>query len=74
MKVELRKTFQFEAAHLLPQADTTPEKLAQVLAHLLCRRAELSAMAESSRKLGRPGAAGEIAGVLLNCVNRGLHR
>ncbi len=54
------------AAMLLAQAQTTPERLAQILAHLCKNPNELSAMAQKSKTLGRPHATQVIADWLLH--------
>jgi UDP-N-acetylglucosamine--N-acetylmuramyl-(pentapeptide) pyrophosphoryl-undecaprenol N-acetylglucosamine transferase len=53
------------AARLLQQKDTTPQLLANVIAELAQDRTVLQAMAEASRKLGKPDAAVRIAEAVL---------
>lgn len=49
------------AALLLPQAELTPTRLAELLAQLLADPPRRLAMAESARRLGRPDAAQRVA-------------
>lgn len=49
------------AARLFPQKDTTPQQLVEALQTLCRDRAQLAAMAQASRRLGRPDAADAIA-------------
>ncbi|MCW7537364.1 undecaprenyldiphospho-muramoylpentapeptide beta-N-acetylglucosaminyltransferase [Aquabacterium sp. A7-Y] len=59
---------QHGAAHHLPQAELTPERLAELLGGL--DRASLQAMAEKARTLARPRAAAKVADELEKLVNK----
>jgi UDP-N-acetylglucosamine--N-acetylmuramyl-(pentapeptide) pyrophosphoryl-undecaprenol N-acetylglucosamine transferase len=50
-----------DAAVLLPQADLTPDRLAQVVASLLCDGERLALMGAAARQFAHPDAAVEIA-------------
>jgi UDP-N-acetylglucosamine--N-acetylmuramyl-(pentapeptide) pyrophosphoryl-undecaprenol N-acetylglucosamine transferase len=53
------------AAILIPDAELTAARLAQEVGGLLADRGRLRAMARASAALARPGAAREIARVVL---------
>jgi UDP-N-acetylglucosamine--N-acetylmuramyl-(pentapeptide) pyrophosphoryl-undecaprenol N-acetylglucosamine transferase len=67
-----RDNAQFMAQHgagvYLPQAEMTPDKLAELLQGL--NRVQLLAMAEKARALGRPRAAARVADEIESLVNK----
>ena len=59
------------AAIIADQSDLTPERLARLALSLLTNQQCLSRMRASSLKLGRPAAAGNVAGRLLDLIGQG---
>jgi UDP-N-acetylglucosamine--N-acetylmuramyl-(pentapeptide) pyrophosphoryl-undecaprenol N-acetylglucosamine transferase len=59
-----------QAGMLLPQAELTPQRLADLLSSFT--RPSLLAMAEAARALGRPDATQAVADICQACVD-GLH-
>ncbi|HUU53360.1 MAG TPA: undecaprenyldiphospho-muramoylpentapeptide beta-N-acetylglucosaminyltransferase [Armatimonadota bacterium] len=59
------------AAVVIPDAELTPERLAEVLIELLSDPARLKRMADASKRLGRPGAAERVAELVLELAARG---
>ncbi len=52
------------AAHLLPQAELTSDRLAQEVGALLSNHTGLAEMSQTARKLAHPDASGEIARIV----------
>jgi UDP-N-acetylglucosamine--N-acetylmuramyl-(pentapeptide) pyrophosphoryl-undecaprenol N-acetylglucosamine transferase len=59
------------AAVVLQQKGLTPERLAEVVLHLIGNAGKLERMGRRALKLGRPDAAGRIAQLILRSVNSG---
>jgi UDP-N-acetylglucosamine--N-acetylmuramyl-(pentapeptide) pyrophosphoryl-undecaprenol N-acetylglucosamine transferase len=59
------------AAVVIADADLTAERLAAVLRELLGRPEARARMGEASRRLGRPGAADDLAHIALELARRG---
>jgi len=57
------------AAVLLPQADLTPLRMAELLGSLLADPARRLAMAEAARRLARPDAARRVAAACLEAAH-----
>ncbi len=57
------------AARMILDRELTAERLLSVLAELLSEEAKLKRMAKAAKKLGRPQAAGEIAGRVIRLAN-----
>lgn len=58
------------AARMILNKELTSERLSSVLAELLSEEDKLAAMAEASRRMGRPQAAADIANLVLELANR----
>ena len=59
------------AAVVVPDAELTGRRLCETLRELLGDRERLSAMAQASRRLGRPDAAEQLARMVLEVARRG---
>ena len=58
------------ASRMILNRDLTSERLCAVLTELLSEDEKLAAMAQASRSMGRPQAAGDIANLVLELAGR----